>query len=222
MLGTVMTTLSAVVTVTVLQLVTGPTRPDFPEHGKRLVLAVAFLSVALVVGTVSALFNWAFNHCVSQLTHGLKAVAEGDFSIRLDPERAGPLAGAYQDFNKMTEGLQGVQTLRSGFINNFSHEFKTPITAIKGFAELLREPDTTPRGAGAVPPDHSGRVLPPGRPGQQHPAAHQAGVPAVHRGEAPLLSGRADQAVRHPPLPRLGEKADIFHRQPGAGGVRGQ
>lgn len=144
MLGTVMTTLSAVVTVTVLQLVIGPTRPDFPEHGKRLVLAVAFLSVALVVGTVSALFNWAFNHCVSQLTHGLKAVAEGDFSIRLDPERAGPLAGAYQDFNKMAEGLQGVQTLRSGFINNFSHEFKTPITAVKGFAELLQEGDITP------------------------------------------------------------------------------
>ena len=144
MLGTVMTTLSAVVTVTVLQLVTGPTRPDFPENGKRLVLAVAFLSVALVVGTVSALFNWAFNHCVSQLTHGLKAVAEGDFSIRLDPERAGPLAGAYQDFNKMTEGLQGVQTLRSDFINNFSHEFKTPITAVKGFAELLQEGDITP------------------------------------------------------------------------------
>lgn len=44
----------------------------------------------------------------------------------------------------MSKELQSIQTLRSDFINHFSHEFKTPITAIKGFAELLREPDTTP------------------------------------------------------------------------------
>ena len=54
------------------------------------------------------------------------------------------LQPAYEDFNKMSKELQSIQTLRSDFINHFSHEFKTPITAIKGFAELLREPDTTP------------------------------------------------------------------------------
>ena len=43
----------------------------------------------------------------------------------------------------MAQELQGVQTLRSDFINNFSHEFKTPITAVKGFAELLLDPSTS-------------------------------------------------------------------------------
>ena len=57
--------------------------------------------------------------------------------------RAGPLAAAYEDFNKMAEELQGVQTLREDFINSFSHEFKTPITAVSGFAELLQEPGLT-------------------------------------------------------------------------------
>ena len=43
----------------------------------------------------------------------------------------------------MVEELQSVQTLREDFVNSFSHEFKTPITAVKGFAELLQEPDVT-------------------------------------------------------------------------------
>ena len=96
-----------------------------------------------IVGVTSTLFSRHFNHLVSGLTGGLKAVAEGDFSQRLDSKKGGPLEAAYEDFNKMSQELQSIQTLRDDFINNFSHEFKTPITAIKGFAELLREPETT-------------------------------------------------------------------------------
>ena len=39
--------------------------------------------------------------------------------------------------------LENTELLRSDFINNFSHEFKTPITAVSGFAELLQEPGLT-------------------------------------------------------------------------------
>lgn len=42
-------------------------------------------------------------------------------------------------FNKMTQELAGIETLRRDFINNFSHEFKTPIVSIRGFAKLLKE-----------------------------------------------------------------------------------
>ena len=97
-----------------------------------------------IVGITSTLFSRHFNHLVSGLTGGLKSVAEGDFSRRLDPKKGGPLEAAYEDFNKMSQELQSIQTLRDDFINHFSHEFKTPITAVKGFAELLREPETTP------------------------------------------------------------------------------
>lgn len=100
--------------------------------------------MGLVVGITATLFSRQFNRMVSGLTRGLKAVADGDFSQYLEPEEGGPLQPAYEDFNKMSKELQSIRTLRSDFINHFSHEFKTPITAIKGFAELLREPDTTP------------------------------------------------------------------------------
>ena len=99
--------------------------------------------MGLVVGITATLFSRQFNRMVSGLTRGLKAVADGDFSQYLEPEEGGPLQPAYEDFNKMAEELQGVQTLREDFINSFSHEFKTPITAVSGFAELLQEPGLT-------------------------------------------------------------------------------
>ena len=103
------------------------------------VLALGMLVImGSVVGITATLFSRRFNYIVSGLTRGLRAVADGDFSQRLEPEKGGPLQPAYEDFNKMSMELQSIQTLRTDFINHFSHEFKTPITAIKGFAELLQ------------------------------------------------------------------------------------
>lgn len=47
-------------------------------------------------------------------------------------------------FNKAAEELSGTELLRKDFVNNFSHEFKTPIVSISGFADLLLDEDVTP------------------------------------------------------------------------------
>ena len=99
--------------------------------------------MGLVVGITATLFSRQFNRMVSGLTRGLKAVADGDFSQYLEPEEGGPLQPAYEDFNKMSKELQSIQTLRSDFINHFSHEFKTPLTAIEGYAMLLQDTGLT-------------------------------------------------------------------------------
>lgn len=44
----------------------------------------------------------------------------------------------YGDFNAMAQELAGVETLRSDFVSNVSHEFKTPLAAIEGYAALLQ------------------------------------------------------------------------------------
>ena len=94
------------------------------------------------------LTTWAMEHklssAVETLVEGLRSVAGGDYSVRLETGKRQLLDDVYKDFNRMAEELQGVRTLREDFANSYSHEFKTPITAIKGFAELLSEPDTTP------------------------------------------------------------------------------
>ena len=49
-----------------------------------------FLLMAAIVGVTATIFSRLFNQIVSGLIRGLKAVAEGDFSQRLEPERAAP------------------------------------------------------------------------------------------------------------------------------------
>ena len=119
-------------------LLTGTPIPASHSSGLGPLLFLIGSTVILGCG-----LNYRFNQFLTGLAGGLRGVTEGNFSLRLDPRRAGPLAAAYEDFNKMAEELQGVQTLREDFINSFSHEFKTPITAVSGFAELLQEPGLT-------------------------------------------------------------------------------
>lgn len=66
-------------------------------------------------------------------------IAKGNFNYRLS------VNAKFDDINKMTERLNAmtydlghIETLRSDFVANVSHEFKTPIAAIEGYAMLLQ------------------------------------------------------------------------------------
>ncbi len=73
------------------------------------------------------------------LTDHIEKVAAGDFTTRIQYDEKESLAYIYRDFNQMVEELDSVQVLKNDFVNNYSHEFKTPIASINGFAELLLE-----------------------------------------------------------------------------------
>ncbi len=82
---------------------------------------------------------------VYRIINQLNRLADGDFKARL---HFGKPIGEYptfkqveKSFNRAAEELEHTEMLRSDFINNFSHEFKTPIVSIAGFAKLLRSED---------------------------------------------------------------------------------
>lgn len=79
---------------------------------------------------------------IRNLIDGMDSLAAGDFTARANVgsvmRRYPPFVGVARSFNKMAEQLGSTEMLRSDFINNFSHEFKTPIVSIAGFARLLR------------------------------------------------------------------------------------
>ncbi len=80
---------------------------------------------------------------VSQIVGAAERISEGDYSVRIPPmkslNRADGLDRISECFNKMAEELSGVETLRSDFISNVSHELKTPLAVIKSNAALLGE-----------------------------------------------------------------------------------
>ncbi len=84
---------------------------------------------------------------VDKTLEALNRLSSGDYSARLNFQ--GPLSRMpvivelTENFNKMASELQQTVLLRSDFINNFSHEFKTPIVSITGFARLLKRRNLT-------------------------------------------------------------------------------
>ena len=78
---------------------------------------------------------------ITTLSEGISSVAGGRYDTRIDTKKGGQMTPIYEDFNKMCAELSSVQILRNDFINSYSHEFKTPIASINGFASLLLEKD---------------------------------------------------------------------------------
>lgn len=83
----------------------------------------------------------AYEEPMHKLAEATEKVAEGDFSIYIAPlhtsERLDYLDKMLMDFNKMVEALGSIETLKTDFFSNVSHEIKTPISIIQNNAELL-------------------------------------------------------------------------------------
>lgn len=81
---------------------------------------------------------------INDTIRAMSKVSEGDFSVRVHAEDVpGEMGELVRSFNKMAEELGGIEMFRKDFINNFSHEFKTPIVSIRGFAKQLERDDLT-------------------------------------------------------------------------------
>lgn len=76
---------------------------------------------------------------IKTLSEAIQKVAGGDYSERILIQRKEQMTPIYENFNKMCAELESVKILRNDFINSYSHEFKTPIASINGFASLLLE-----------------------------------------------------------------------------------
>lgn len=123
----------------------------FSNMGETFSVAVIFLYMTLNSVVLGAVFSLIFSKRplkpINELIYQIRRLAKGDFKTRL--KFKGPIAKhpafieASDSFNKLAEELENTELLRSDFINNFSHEFKTPIVSIAGFAKLVNKGNLT-------------------------------------------------------------------------------
>lgn len=116
---------------------------SIPTAG-NLFLFFMLLNIPISIG-ICALGSQFILKPIRELIEGMNHLSRGEFATRVKIGRLaqhypamGEMAGC---FNRMAEQLESTEMLRSDFINNFSHEFKTPIVSIAGFAQLLQYGD---------------------------------------------------------------------------------
>lgn len=104
----------------------------------QLPLSIFAISSILIGTALAMIFSRLPLTPIRKIMEATDQIADGNYNVRLylrGPEEFRTLS---EKFNHMAQEIGSVEMLRSDFINNFSHELKTPIVSICGFAKALK------------------------------------------------------------------------------------
>ena len=106
-------------------------------------LVLAFVLGSACLGfPIALLITSKSAKIIDNLNETINKIAECDFNTSLPPiSQNEQISMVVNNFNRMIKQLSSVSILKNDFISGFSHEFKTPIVSVKGYAELLKDND---------------------------------------------------------------------------------
>ena len=138
MLSMIITVTIELIVLLILQSVGSIKVDDIGTWGLWPFIIFAVTSVILGFGA-SAIVSIIPIRPVADIIDGLNELSTGNYNARIDLGKHKSLKSVADAFNSLATELGNTEMLRSDFINNFSHEFKTPIVSISGFAKLLAD-----------------------------------------------------------------------------------
>ncbi len=101
--------------------------------------------IALILATALYALTRYFTFPISSLTKSTQTIAGGDFSERVKIKAKDEVGMLAENFNQMAEAvedkvkeLEKIAELKQHFIESFTHELKTPLTSIIGYADFLK------------------------------------------------------------------------------------
>lgn len=116
------------------------------ELNKLVQTLIPMLYWAFVAFCLAAYTRWqvvkTYDEPVQKLAKATEKVAQGDFSVYVPTihtaDKLDYLDMMILDFNKMVAELGSIETMKTDFISNVSHEIKTPLAVISNYTQLLK------------------------------------------------------------------------------------
>jgi signal transduction histidine kinase len=102
-------------------------------------LLLLLLVLLMIIFGVGVYVYRKINTPLEEIRHGAERFAHGRFAAKLPDYQVREIAGLAAALNQMATQLDSLENLRREFVANVSHELKTPVTSIQGFAETLLE-----------------------------------------------------------------------------------
>ena len=112
-----------------------------PQAASVLSEQMTWVALWLLAASLGAawIFSTLFTRRIRKLSDAAREMAHGNYSVRLTPKGQDEISDLSHDFNFMAAEVARSTQLQRDLIANISHDLRTPLTLIKGYAETLRD-----------------------------------------------------------------------------------
>ena len=112
--------------------------------GGIILMSLASILISCIIGFFVI---YRFLKPIRELSTAINTIAKGNFNVKVPTiptdNKDNEINNLILNVNEMAERLSKIETLRSDFVANVSHEFKTPISTIEGYVTLLQDESLT-------------------------------------------------------------------------------